>query len=527
MAFLSYSKILGADDVAITDGMLCPIPGRCRKCGAFRVGGCAVAPGMSQCRFGYSVYYDERARYMFFGARVEGFHDPSKVTCTKVPIYLNQRQFATFVRYDSRKYDQSQIESMVDAFSSQYDRIIRQIKDALPRYDQEAIVYLEPASVEKVCNAVNSLDDLKRSTEAFVFQQTPFSLFPSASGVEESVFKPEAICGTCRSRVCGNAVTSEEFSCNMCENGCSYCSFRHRHFFGLRIVGFYRKSLCQSPISRKRISRFEPAQIRGLVEEQVRQNEMIYSIRRFLHDIGQYLFGMGNLLPSRNGTNGVVSCAASDIRSIAAFVSALRSLKREYFRYRNPVMATVRRNFEPFPLFYKYRLCFECKDVRIEVKDLDQEPGTHEHESIEGPVGFEFVTLNLISNAVKYLPRTEFRYRTIKILLKKDVKGLMIEVASWGPKVDKSEIAFLGERGFRSKDARKADSSGQGLGLSRIIAYARDAGFSIEFHSDDGAITCGGVQYSLFRVNMLIPTIFCRGRRADELIDVSSCASFD
>lgn len=506
---------------------MCPIPGRCRKCGAFRVGECAVSPGMSQCRFGYSVYYDERARNMFFGARVDGFHDPSKVTCAKVPVYLNQRQFATLVRYDSRKFDQSQIESMVDVFSSRYDSIIRQIKDALPRYDRKSIVYLDSPSVERIRGSVNALDDLKRSTEAFVFQQTPFSLFPAVSGVEESVFKPEDICGICKSRICENAVMGEEFSCYMCENGCSYCSFRHRHFFGIRIIGHYKKALCQSSISRKKISRFEPAQIRMLVEDQVRQNEVIYSIRRFLHDIGQYLFGMGNLLPSKIGANGKVSCAASDIRSIAAFVSALKSLKREYFLYRNPTMSTVRRNFEPFPLFYKYRLCFECKDVRIEVKDLNQEPGTHVHERIEGPVGFEFVALNLISNAVKYLPRTDSRYRTIKIVLKKDVNGLSIEVASWGPKVDRSELAFLGEGGFRSQDARKADSSGQGLGLSRIVAYVREAGFTIKFHSDDVVIMCGGVQYSLFRVNILVPPIFCRGRRADEMIDVSSCVSFD
>ena len=205
----------------------------------------------------------------------------------------------------------------------------------------------------------------------------------------------------------------------------------------------------------------------------------------------------------------------------------MQSLKREYFRDRNPIMATDRRIFEPFPLFYKYRLCFECRDVKIEVEDLNQDPGTHEHERIEGPVGFEFVVLNLISNAVKYLPQTDPRYRKIRIVLKKDSVGLSIEVSSWGPKVDEFEISFLGERGFCAKDAQRADSSGQGLGLSRIVGYVKRAGFQIRFNSDENTIICGRIPYSQFKVSILIPLIFCKGRRANGLVDVSSSTSFD
>ena len=89
MSFLSFSKLQGTGHAVVTNGALCPIPGRCKKCGAFRVGRCAMTFGLSQCKYGYSVYFDERARCMFFGARVEGFHDPSRVTCVKVPVYLN------------------------------------------------------------------------------------------------------------------------------------------------------------------------------------------------------------------------------------------------------------------------------------------------------------------------------------------------------------------------------------------------------------------------------------------------------
>ena len=478
---------------------------------------------MCQCRLGYTVYCDERLKILFFGARVEGFHDSARVTSSKVPVYLTQRQFATLVRYDSQKFSRLKVESIVDVFSRQYDSIIRQIKVSLPRYDQESIVTLSADVVTKICNAVNALDDLKRATESFVFQQVPFSLFSEVSNSADPVFKSEDVCGICETRECENETVSGDFFCNMCAHGCSYCSFRHRKFYGMRVIGYYTKSLCKSSVPRKCISRFDLKQARQLIEEQVKQNEVIYSLRRFLHDIGQYLFGMGNLLPVATKPNAYVSCSATDIRSIAAFVSALKSLKREFFRYRDPVSTMDRRTFEPFPLFYKYRLCFECRDVKIEVRDLNQQPGMYDHETIEGPEGFEFVALNLISNAVKYLPRTESKYRTINIVLNRDVSGLNIQVSSWGPKVEKSEISFLGKRGFRSRDARKADSSGQGLGLSRMILYAKNANFEIGFSSGGETIVCCGIEYSIFKVSILIPSIFCRGRQAiGGLSDTSS-----
>ena len=136
MTFLSFAIIHPPNDVKVMDGVLTPIPGRCKKCGAFRTGVCVSTPGMSQCRYGYSVYYDEHSHHMYFGARVEGYHDTTKVTCSKVPVYLTLRQFVALIRYDSRRFDQSQVSNIVDTFSVQYDRIIRQIKDALPRNGQ-------------------------------------------------------------------------------------------------------------------------------------------------------------------------------------------------------------------------------------------------------------------------------------------------------------------------------------------------------------------------------------------------------
>ena len=104
------------------------------------------------------------------------------------------------------------------------------------------------------------------------------------------------------------------------------------------------------------------------------------------------------------------------------------------------------------------------------------------------------------------------------VLRKKD-KGLEIEVSSLGPKVDASEIKFLGERGFRSRGAQIVDSSGQGLGLNRIVAYVKRAGFHISFSSDENTIVCGRILYSTFTVLISIPSIFCKGQGVDTLVE--------
>ena len=510
-SFLSYFHVTKNADASVCNGILCPIPIKCKKCRFYLSPKCASNVGFSMCRYGYSVYYDGARQAIFFGMRIIGLYDKKRVTRKKVMICLTQQQVIQLVNYDLMKIKESYVNEMIRSFSTSFDQNVKALESLLPTWDDDTVVAVPIASnvVDAIRGKVEQLDDLKRDTERIMSKHAPIKLFTSDGSC--AVFPFEEICNKCTKRECQTMISTQEYSCMTCPHGCTICFFQHTMFYGLRVEGCYIKRRCLSSIGAKDIPVFTEPLIRKLIHMTVSQNDWIFVIRKFLHDVGQYVFGIANMLPlTQRGET--VTITNTNLKSIKAFVSALKALKRAFFIEVNGRGYQERMIFEPFPLFFKYRLCFECQDVLIDIQDKDPDAKRGIHEKVEGPTGFEFVILNILSNSVKYLPLGT-NERKITIIFEKNKGGLLINVISRGPHLTKEEIKHLGERGFRGYVARKRMKSGQGLGLSSIIEYINAAQYTIRFDSDEVFSVHDGDKYSNFTVRISIPQKFCRGKK--------------
>ena len=510
--FLSYFQIANTADISVRNGILCPIPNKCRNCRFYLTEQCASNVGFSKCKYGYSVYYDASRRSIFFGMRVVGLYDKKRVTRRKVMVCLTQQQVIQLANYDLVKIKESDTNEMIQAFSTSFDKYIGDLKSALPKWkdDADVAVAITANCVGAIRSQVEQLDELKRETERLLSKHAPFQLFTSDGS--PAVFAPEEKCGECVERSCQGMVTTQDYTCKTCPHGCAICSFQHKMFYGLRVDGHYIKRCCRSSVGAKDVPTFSEPLIQKLVHLTVSQNHWIFAIRKFLHDVGQYVFGITNMLPVVRMGVGTVTITTANLKSIKAFVSALKALKRAFFIEVSGRGFQERRIFEPFPLFFKYRLCFECQDVEIDIQDNDPAAKRGVHEIVEGPAGFEFLVLNILSNAVKYLPLGA-NERRIRVAFEKKGNGLFITVRSRGPYLTKEEVQHLGERGFRGLVAKKRRKSGQGLGLSSIMQYINAAHYGIRFESDEEFSIHDGDKYSNFSVHINIPQKFCRGKR--------------
>lgn len=513
--FLSSVRLSKAGAFIVNDGKLCPIPAKCRNCQLYLNASCAKDAGFSQCKYGYSVFKDQPQDCLFFGMRVIGLYDKKRVTRQKIQVCLTQQQVLELASYDLIKARGVNINDLIEAFSESYDACVSQLKDELPRWnDEQSLVMVSSDQINLVRQLVERLGELRSETEKLLNAHVPFVLFPSIGSSCASVFLPEQICAVCKDHECEKMDTSQELRFTTCRHGCSLCSYQHNMFYGIRVDGHYVKHLCRSSESVKKIPTFSEPLVKELVVLTVSQNDWIFTVGKFLHDIGQYVFGIANLLPVVRSGTSVMTFATADLKSIKAFVSALKSLKRAFFSEIRGEAYRERRIFEPFPLIYKYRLCFQCGDVDISVIDNDKESRLGRHEMVEGPAGFEFIVLNIFSNAVKYLPLSP-ENRKIKVLLEKNDRGLQILVSSLGLHLGREEMRHLGERGFRGFLARKNNKRGKGLGLSSIVAYIKAAGYEISFDSGDEVQNIGGGEYSMFSVCIKIPHQFCRGKKVE------------
>jgi signal transduction histidine kinase len=115
---------------------------------------------------------------------------------------------------------------------------------------------------------------------------------------------------------------------------------------------------------------------------------------------------------------------------------------------------------------------------------------------------FEQLLDLLFSNAIKYSPNAG----NIEVATNRTSNGVTISISSLGPVVLKAEISQLGEKGFRSENARKKEVSGQGYGLFNCLMLAKLIGAKIEFRPESKAnFEIGGTPYAVFKVLLRIP----------------------
>jgi len=88
---------------------------------------------------------------------------------------------------------------------------------------------------------------------------------------------------------------------------------------------------------------------------------------------------------------------------------------------------------------------------------------------------------NLLSNAIKYTPEKG----TIKLEIKKKVKGLEISVSDTGLGIPKAQQDKIFSKLFRADNVRKTDTEGTGLGLYIVKSIVDQSGGTIKFKSEE------------------------------------------
>ncbi len=115
---------------------------------------------------------------------------------------------------------------------------------------------------------------------------------------------------------------------------------------------------------------------------------------------------------------------------------------------------------------------------------------------------FEQLVDLLFGNAIKYSPRAG----TVEISSSRSSSGVNITIRSVGPLVSKSELARLGERGFRSEHAKKLPVTGQGYGLYNCKRLADLLSASLDLRPEQRVLyESGGVQYANFAASLNLP----------------------
>ena len=109
----------------------------------------------------------------------------------------------------------------------------------------------------------------------------------------------------------------------------------------------------------------------------------------------------------------------------------------------------------------------------------------------------EQVIVNLIENAIKYSPNN----KAVEVIFEEKGHLLDVTIKSIGPYCDENEILHLCDKGFRSENARIAQSTGQGFGLNfaKKICLAHNIGItfdSVYLNKDHG------VKYGTFSVRL-------------------------
>ena len=85
-----------------------------------------------------------------------------------------------------------------------------------------------------------------------------------------------------------------------------------------------------------------------------------------------------------------------------------------------------------------------------------------------------------IDNALKYAPPST----EVVIRFEENEHTILLEVASWGPKIAEDELPLLFDLYFRGEGARKAVGEGTGFGLALAMSVANEIGVTLAVHQE-------------------------------------------
>jgi len=107
----------------------------------------------------------------------------------------------------------------------------------------------------------------------------------------------------------------------------------------------------------------------------------------------------------------------------------------------------------------------------------------------------------IFDNCIKYSPGDSLIY----IDIESDQKDISVTVQSMGPVVYKNEIDQLKAKGFRGENAQEITSEGSGVGLHYLKTICELCNINLTISSDSNSYSINDMEYSNFKVNMVIP----------------------
>jgi signal transduction histidine kinase len=102
------------------------------------------------------------------------------------------------------------------------------------------------------------------------------------------------------------------------------------------------------------------------------------------------------------------------------------------------------------------------------------------------PTAVEQAITNLVENAIAYGDAGGH----VAVLLEKGARGFSLVVADDGPGVPPAEMPRLGERTFRTDEARQRDPSGSGLGLAIASEICKRCDWKLSFEAHEPRGLC-------------------------------------
>ena len=221
------------------------------------------------------------------------------------------------------------------------------------------------------------------------------------------------------------------------------------------------------------------------------------TISKWLHDESQYRLGLFAFITKFNEPKFRV-LERDDIHKIDAFRFAMKMLQRSSFSKQTEMCEIgIHR------IFQRYRYCFSTPDVRWKLWRTQHKTF---NQRLRVRIGFETVPLNLLDNAVKYLPKNKI-HRSVVVSFYESEEVLYVTVRSYGPPRSEEELEHIWEEGYRG-DPQKVSAynvPGEGLGLPKVKKIVEEHGFKISATSKGKTIYSNGLPYREFAVRLEIP----------------------
>lgn len=476
------------------------VPRHCVECGRYLRGKChrEFRAGFAVCRNGLYVFCERESNLVFWGLSVNGEYDASRVHSVEGVVSgtetilrgLIQSELKTRLlvsRFAELVIEMGNVNQSVNAIYSSFNDM---------KGGEERIVTVSTQSVIKATAAANLLSETRRQIhrEIMTFVADDFLNVGSNCAV---CAVSNRRCIDCLTKSCCEHIDSDVVQ--MCTHEVEFIKIG-----GLVFPGIGKRDMAtRDGMVRLKASGMTRENSMRVAAYVLQRHLFLRPVRRFLHDAGQYISGLQNVLPQIRET-GSLQMMLVDVRTVIALSVALRFLKACF-----EIKAFSRDIPSPkyvslYRMFDRYRYCFSDRGLRIELKVSP--PAKDFFKQARCPFGFERIILNLFGNAVKYLPP---EYRMVTVLFSEVEAGATIRISSLGPKLDEDELRKLGHHCFRGRLARE-NFDGEGMGLCLVREYVENSGMSIVFEQSGQVCHSGDMPYQMFSAVLSIPLYLMR-----------------